>query len=415
MNIQNKRVREAVSSLILSHPLFAGVLLQQRFEQDDANTKTFSVDGETFRFNGAFADSLSFDECKAVCAHEACHLALLHHTRMGSRDGKTWNEACDYAVNARLVADKFKLPAGALIDTKWADKSAEDIYRALYAAKPPAPKPQPSQAGKPSPKGQSQSPQSGQGQPAQGQGNASGQPSAQGASFGEVLPSKGPNPKAAEAKAKGQIEKAMSIARMAGQLPGGLERAIKAAEVSRFDWREVLHRFFQELTARDYSFTNPNKRFIGSGLVLPSLRSRDMGRIVLAIDTSGSVRPAEVSAMVAEMKSCIETYCENGLAQGLRVLYCDAQMQGDETLFDGDDARPKGGGGTLFSPVFAHLADDLDGAACLVYLTDGAAGDLASVAKLAPSFPVLWGVICDNASFEANPPFGEAFRLDVHA
>ncbi len=384
MNIQNKRVREAVQSLILSHPLFAGILIQQKFAEDNSEENpTFSVDGEVFRYNSTFADSLTFDEAKAVCAHEACHLALLHHVRMGNRDGETWNKACDYAVNSRLVADKFKLPAGALIDAKFADKSAEDIYRDLYQSKPPQ------QGNKP-----------GQGKP----GNAP--------SMGTVKPAPG-NPKIAEAKAKGQVEKAMSIARMAGQLPGGMERAIKQVETPRFDWREVLHRFFQEITARDYSFATPNKRFAHTGIILPSLRSRDIGRIVLAVDTSGSVSAAEVSAMVAEMQNCMETYCENGLSDGLRVIYCDAQIQGEETLYSGDTAHPAGGGGTAFAPVFKHLANDLDGAACLVYLTDGHGEGNAAIESLAPSYPVLWGLICDNEGFK--PPFGECFRLDIHA
>lgn len=449
MNIQNKRVRDAVSSLIQTHPLFAGILIQQKFQEDNSEANpTFAVDGETFFYNSAFADSLTFDECKGVCAHEASHLALAHHCRMGKRDPETWNKAADYAINARLLADKLTLPKGALLDPKFADMSAEDIYRQLDAQKrQQTPQPQPSPAkqspqgppqsgqgasgagqgktpGKPSPgAGQGQGkPQSGQGGPSSGQPSqgSQGQGTGQGGAnapcpTGKVLPSPQPNAKAAEAKAKGQVQKAMAIARMAGQLPGGMVRAIEQATQPRFDWREVLHRFFQELTARDYSFATPNKRFAHTGVILPSLRSRDIGRVILAVDTSGSVSEAEVSAMVGELQNCLDTYSENGLAQGLRVVYCDASVQGEETLESGDVAHPKGGGGTAFAPVFAHLAGDLDGAACLVYLTDGytTAGDLATCATFAPSFPVLWGLICDNPGF--IPPFGETFKMDIHA
>ncbi len=385
MNISNKKVKDAVQSLILSHPFFAGILIQQKFEEcnDPEVNPTFSVDGETFRFNSTFADSLTFDECKGVCAHEACHLAGLHHTRQGSRKGKRWNKACDFAINPRLIRDGFKLPAGCLNDPKFADMSAEDIYRAL-------------------PDDPEDNPQAGNGKP-------SANP------CGQVLPAKGKDAKAIEAKTKTQIEKAVSFAKAAGQMSADNAREIARNVKPRFDWREVLHRFFQEMTARDYSFAVPNKRFAHTGIILPSLRSRDIGRIVLAIDTSGSVSAAEVSAMVAEMQNCLESYCENGIAQPLTVIYCDAEIKGIETLESGDQAHPIGGGGTEFAPVFAHLGNDLDEAACLVYLTDGLASDLATLPSLAPSFPVLWGLIRDNDSFTANPPFGECVKVDVAA
>ena len=388
-----------MSSLILSHPLFAGILIQQKFEEDNTEANpTFSVDGETFRFNSAFADSLPFDEVKAVCAHEACHLAGLHHTRQGGRDGETWNRACDLAINPRLVRDGFKLPAGALIETRFADMSAEDIYRTLAAEKRQDPQGNKPQAGKP-----------GQGQPAAGQ--PQGAPT-----FGQVKPAAGKSAKEIEAKTKGQIEKAVSIAKIAGQLSGDAAREIARDMQPRFDWREVLHRFFQEITARDYSFAQPNRRFAHTGIILPSLRSRDIGRIVLAIDTSGSVSMEEVSAMVAEMQACLEAYCENGITAPLTVIYCDSSIKGIETLESGDTANPVGGGGTCFAPVFTHLAGDLDGAACLVFLTDGECSEsMAELAALAPSYPVLWGLIRDNESFAANCPFGEVVKVDVCA
>ena len=422
MNIPCKKLKDAVNSLILSNPLFAGILIQQKFVEDNSEgNPTFSVDGKTFAYNSSFADSLSFDECKAVCAHEAMHLALLHHVRMGKRDCENWNKATDFAINSELAKQGFKLPKDALLDAKFADKSAEDIYRELAQAQKPKSNPQ--NHPKPSQNGKQSQPNSGQSQPSQGQGKPSngnpsqGQANGQGApSMGQVKPSPIPNAKAAEAKAKGQIEKAMSIARMAGSLPACTERAIKASESPRMDWREILHRFFQEITQRDYSFTSPNSRFLNRGIILPSLRSRDIGRIILAVDTSGSVSDSEVSAMVSEMQNCMETYCDAGLSDGLTVIYCDAAVTGEETLYSGDVANPKGGGGTMFAPVFERLANDLGNAACLVYLTDGYCGDsMDSLAKLSPSFPVLWGLICDNPTFSQAVPFGECFKMDIHA
>lgn len=378
MNITNKNISAALNSLILTHPFFAGILLQQNFREvsDKEVCQTMQVDGETFEYNPAFANSLSFDECKGVCAHEALHLALLHHTRAGNRDAETWNQACDYAINGELIESGFKLPAGGLIDPKFANMSAEDIYRQLEQEK----------------KKDAQD----------GQGNKPSAPS-----MGGVKPAKG-DAKAAEAKTKSMIEKAQSIARMAGDLPEDMARRIKDAMQPRFDWREILHRFFQDVCARDYSFANPNRRFIHSGLILPSLRSRSVGSIVLAIDTSGSISTEEVSTMVSEVQECMAQYTEEGINKTITVIYCDAKVQRVEVLSDGDRPAPVGGGGTDFRPVFEHIGNDLGNAACLVYLTDG---ECEAFPSEAPSYPVLWGLIRDNAAFA--PPFGEVFKVNI--
>ncbi len=388
MNITNKKVKEGITSLIHSNPFFASILLQQEFREDNSEP-TFSVDGEVFRYNSEFAAKLSFDELKGVCAHEALHLALLHHARMNGRDLETWNRATDYAINGELIEQGFKLPKGALVDSRFADMSAEDIYRKLDQEKKQnqqgnTPQNQP---------GQSQS----QGAPQSGQGTPS---------FGQIKPAK--DPAAAEAKGKAVLEKAMSIARMAGEMPGDLERELKENAKPLFDWREILHRFFQDVCSRDYSFQQPNKRFAHLGVILPTLRSRSIGKVLLAVDTSGSISTEEVSAMVAEMQECLVAYTDEGVSAELTVIYCDARVQRVETLLDGDTPHPVGGGGTDFRPVFSHVAGDIGEAACLVYLTDG---ECDSYPDAAPSYPVLWGLIRDNEAFA--PPFGETVKVAV--
>ena len=80
------------------------------------------------RYNAAFLASLTTAEQVGVLAHEVLHPALLHPYRRGSRDLRAWNEACDFAINAQLVAAGFTLPANVLLDPQFDGLSAEQIY-----------------------------------------------------------------------------------------------------------------------------------------------------------------------------------------------------------------------------------------------------------------------------------------------
>ena len=64
-------------------------------------------------------------------------MALLHVTRRQNRDPHIWNIAADIVVNDLIERNtSFKLlPQGAIIDTRFQDKSVEYIYEALLKQK----------------------------------------------------------------------------------------------------------------------------------------------------------------------------------------------------------------------------------------------------------------------------------------
>lgn len=93
------------------------------------------------------------------------------------------------------------------------------------------------------------------------------------------------------------------------------------------------------------------------------------------------------------------------MCERLRVVYCDAELQGEAEFEAGDsvELQPKGGGGTAFAPVM-EWADKQDEGVCLVYLTDlyGSHGEQ-------PTVPVLWAAIDPRAP---DAPFGERINVD---
>lgn len=356
------KLQKAVNTLLFAHPFFAAMLLKQRIVED-ANEKTFYVDGEKLGYNPQFLETLSHEETVGVLAHEILHLTSFHHCRMKGRDGARWNKACDYAINPILTASGFKLPKGALINSAYAGKSAEEIYRIL----PPEPKDN---------KG--------------GQNNDNG--------FGEIKQS-AQSEEIAEERAKIQTEQAKSRAKAAGQMPEALNRAINDVP-PRMDWREILPRFISENAPVDQSWMKPNRRFISQNLILPSLAGKTYGEVIFVADTSGSISVQEVAEVASEMLAALAQIEQDGKTPEITAIYCDSQIQNVEILTPFAKPNPKGGGGTDFKPPFDYVQKEGLEPRGMVYFTDGQCNSFPS----APAYPVLW-IVTGNYHFA--PPFGE--------
>ncbi len=360
MDYTKARVR-----VILDHPFFGSLLMKLPLVEDPG-CDTLYTDGTKIGVNPEFAKELPPDELCGVLCHEIMHVALGHHKRRGDRDPKRWNVACDYAINPILEKDGVSLPADALLDPNYEDLSAEEIYARL-------PEPDPSDE-----------PSGGQGE----SGEQDGPP-------GEVrdLPDG-----AEEAVDEIDVRQATQAAKLAGKGGDAASRAVSNALTPKVDWREVLRQFIQQ-SRDDYSWSRPNRRFIGQGLYLPGADGEELGELVVAVDTSGSVDVDMLDQFISE----VSAIALESRPSRVHVLYCDTEVEGHD-VFERDEpvtANPKGGGGTLFQPVFDAVAQEGITPECLIYLTD-----LYGPAPDDPGYPVLW--ICDS---QKTAPFGETIHI----
>ena len=94
-------------------------------------------------------------------------------------------------------------------------------------------------------------------------------------------------------------DQAMRSAQACGRLPQGIERPLREARRSVQDWRAILRDFIAATSAADYSWTAPNRRFVASGLYLPSVERMGVGELVIA-----DLFPLTSSAMVATPTGC---------------------------------------------------------------------------------------------------------------
>lgn len=380
------KILKAKLRIVLQSPFFATLALGMQYKEDNS-IKTASCDGSTIRYNSQFIDGLGIDELVTLIAHEVAHPAFLHHLRQGAKEHQIWNRAADYAINPLLLDSKFKLPTDALIDSRFKDMSAEDIYTALQEE-------QNKQQQQNQPGGQQ-----GQGQPQQQPGNDPGQ-------WGQVeKPSDmtDQNKQEKESQAKQKLVQAMNAAKQAGTMPGMIEELINELIQPRVNWREVLERFIAEIAHNDYTWTKPNPRYIASRLYLPALENLEVGKVIFAVDTSGSINRELLDIFVSELRDAAQIF-----SFPVTVLFCDTRLQGEPVELDLEDNSPltvPRGGGTDFKPPFVYVNENITDVKALLYFTDGQCSSFPPE----PEYPTLWAVY-DNKRFK--PPFGEVIHID---
>lgn len=390
MNNMMDKMIKARSILLLDHPFFG--ILSFRLEMIETPwVPTAGVDGRHLYFNPNFVNDLSIQELVGVLAHEVLHCAAGHIWRGEGRDHEKFNIAGDYAINPSVIAAGMKLPKGALISDKYNNMSAEEIYNLL----PDPPKQQGSGGqGKGNGNGNEQGQSNGNGNGNQN-GNSLGNASDPGGCGSIMKPADGSSEKEMESEWKAAIVQAAQLAK--GDVPQNMKRMIDELINPVIPWH-ILLRDFIELTAKnDYNWNRPNRRYLQSGIILPSLISEELPDVVIGIDTSGSISDSDLNLFASETSSILGAYDTT-----IHAMYCDAEVHKVEEFKRADmplKLKMCGGGGTDFRPVFKKIDDEGIMPSCVIYFTD-LQGDFPSVE---PDYPVIWVSTYDNA----KAPFGK--------
>ena len=433
-----QRVSRCVTALLREQPFFGSLALRLPIRAD-AGRETLASDGREIRYAPDWVAETDAHLIETAIARVVLACALKHHTRRGERDAERWQRASQLVTHGLLRDAGFALPPDA---ETWDGMSVEQAYDRL-------PEPEPDKAdddGNPSPSGgdagdtgagaDDGSPESGNGADAGDPANARPEPDNPGqagagdppsswdpAGTGEVMdaPAGGSEngdsddtPSAQDIAAEEQawdeaMHQATSLARAEGRMPGAVEETIRGAHASTVDWRTLLRRHMTDAAKRDYSWSVPNRRFIDSGLYLPSIRSEGIDAIAVIIDTSGSLDRDTLAAFWSEVRE-VATEIE---PERVILLQVDTAVRDAAEYAAGDlpeEITVKGRGGTDFRPGFAWLEErDIQPGVCL-YLTDM---ECSRYPETEPDFPMIWTNWGSPPPAWNREPWGE--RVDIGA
>ena len=88
----------------------------------------------------------------------------------------------------------------------------------------------------------------------------------------------------------------MLAQKMSGNVPRGVEKILEP----KIDWKEMMRLFLiSNNSDREVSsWRKPNRRWIHQDIYLPSLVGESAGKLLIGIDTSGSIGQHEISALL---------------------------------------------------------------------------------------------------------------------
>jgi len=369
---------------LMKHPkycLYSGIFMLGKVSVED-DLPTAATNGRDVLYGREFSSKLPDEQLRAVILHENLHKAFRHLTtwkHLYKEHAQLANIACDYVINLLIEDDGVVLPDCALLDTKYKGWDAQRVYKDLKQQAEEGSvhiKTKGDQVGKDVPVGEADSMDGHDWEAAEEMSTEEK----------EVL-------------AKDVDQALRQGAILAGKLGGNVPREITDVLESKVDWREALREFVTSFCQdKDEStWRRPSRRWIGEDVYMPSLIGESVGRIVVAIDTSGSIGSQEIGQFLGEIRKI----CETVTPEGIDLLYWDTRVTQHEK-YERDQlenllssTKPRGGGGTAPSCVTRYIAEHKLKPECAVVLSDGYVG--SDWGGTWPC-PVLWGITSDQVS-----------------
>jgi predicted metal-dependent peptidase len=368
--------------------LLSGIVCMGKSEACD-DMPTAATNGKDKLYGTAFISDLTRKELRFVVLHENFHVALKHcvlpaYIGYSKRFGPQINNAAmDYVVNGlideldpeRKFMD-FPAKINILFDEKFKGMSYPQVLQELLKDAD-----------------EDQQPQAMDDHQMNGDGGSDPMTPEESEKLGKMVD---------DANRQGEL----LVRKMRGDAAGGRD-ILGTAQERVTNWRDALQDFISSVCVGDENsrFCPPNKRLLASGFIMPSHFDENIGEIIIACDTSGSMHWA-YPVVFGEVARIVQ----NTRPDSVRMLWWDTEVCGDQVFKPeqyqdiATQLAPKGGGGTVVSCVADYVAEHKIKAKAVIMLTDGY---IESDYRMT-DMPTLWGVV-DNEDF--MPRAGKVLRI----
>lgn len=347
---------------LMRNPLFAdmsGIFMMGKKEVSD-DIPTAATDGRDEIYGRAFIDSLSLPEVAFIVVHESFHKMYRHLTtwqRLWEEDARLANLACDYVINLEIVErdpsgtivampQKDGKPIG-FIDRRFKGMNTKQVFDILKKEKE----------------------ENGGG----GGGDGEGMDHHDWEGASEL--SKDEKEELAKQVDQAIRQGMIAAQKMHGKGGGRMSRELSDILEPKVDWRTQLQEFVNTTCGgRDYSsWRKPNRRFLSSDMIMPSLVGERVKNIIIGCDTSGSITNEDHARNLSETDAILSVVTPDKL----HIIYWDHEMAGHEVYDDATrgsfrtSTKPVGGGGTNPAAMEAYLKEQDIKADCIIMFTDG--------------------------------------------
>ncbi|NKQ40447.1 MAG: hypothetical protein HF962_02630 [Sulfurovum sp.] len=383
----NEKIAKAKAKLMLEHPYIGAISTTLKLE-NDSKSLTFSSDGVRLIYNDEYFEKIPVHEIEFALANGAIHAILKHQERVSDRVGRIWQAATDLVVNVMLVKNDFILPPYVYYDERFDGMYAEEIYDVLKDEMIN------NQSRDEAEVQEEDTPENKENKETKSNNQQKNQEQ-------ELHPeSLNKEEEKIQEELKEIFEQIFQKYKRQGDLPEGIKFVVPEHFSQQIDWRETLYRHIAEFAKSTYSFFPPNKKYLYRGVYLPSLSS-DLLRIVIAIDTSGSIDENLLSIFLGETSSIMQSYPN----YEIDIITADAKVQSHRVFSPGEmlEYELQGAGGTDFRPVFEYIDQHIDYPTILLYFTDG----MGIFPEKEPYYNLLW--VMPSAK---EVPFGETIIIE---
>lgn len=374
--------------------MWSGIMMVGKTSVVD-DVPTACTNGRDEMYGRAFIGGLEDKELGFVVLHENLHKAFRHLTtwrKLYDENPKLANAACDYVINLMIVKTDPKEEVVAmprkegkvygLLDVRFDNMNAKQVFDLL--------KQEQEEGGA----------ESGEGGEEGGEGGEGGfdEHDWEGAKELSQPEQEQLVKEIDQALRQGQI----AHQKLHGNGTGGMSRELGDLLNPQIDWREALQEFVKSVcNAKDASsWRRVNRRFLSEGIYMPSLVGERVERLVVGVDTSGSVGGSELTLFLSEVKAIAEQVHPSHID----LIYWGSHIAAHEEYDITDvpnivsSTKPACGGGTDPTCLSEYLTKNNINAECIVMLTDGHVPNWGSNWNA----PILWVLSNRDSSVTAD-------------